>query len=179
MIPVVANMRHSYLILGMVLLSLIAEPAAAASREVQSLTWEQFRSEVANRRLNGRRVDVRLLSGKTVKSTLRRVEADSILVELNPNIGEQYRTATAEASIPRAEVSSIRFGGRQGKHGLIGGLVGLGASGAIIGGAAAATPSGEGHGMEGIFVLVPVMALGGYFIGRHYDKVIPEFHIIP
>ncbi len=171
-------MRHPLLVLSLVFF-ILAEPVWAAADEAKSVNWAQLREEVATRRLNNRSVTIRVSDGKTVSSTLRRIEADGLVVASNPNTEKRWRATGLETKIPRAEVNSIKFAGRQGHRGLIGGLAGLGASGAIIGGAVAATPPGEGQGGEGMFALIPVMGLAGYFIGRHYDKRIPQYRIVP
>ena len=86
-----------------------------------------------------------------------------------------------EALLPRRTISSVRFEGRVGKSGPIGGLAGLAAGGAIAGVAASSGEGGscEGSSCGGVLLLIPVAAVGGWLIGRATQKPAPVFLIEP
>ena len=170
------GIRGDSLVVALVLV-MVTEPAFGAKAVVE-LTWAGFRQQLVPYKLIGRGVKVFLSDGTKVSSVLRKVEEDALVVDTIPNTAKQWSETGRETRIPRAQVSSLRFAGRAGHGGLIGGLVGLGAGGALVGGMAAAMPTAEGSSFAGALLLVPILAVSGYFIGRLHDKPIPEFRIV-
>ncbi len=158
--------------------TLLAQPLLAAGREVIKTDWNGFRQQVSSRKLHGRSAQIRLSGGRGIKTTLLDV-TDAALVVRATRATSQWRSADGKARIPRDQAASVRFRGRSGKRGIMGGLIGLGAGAGI--GAAIAT----GHDItEGsLVVILPVVAAGvaigfgvaGYFIGRSMDHPAPEF----
>ena len=164
------------LVLALVTL-LIVEPIGFAAVQEKAVSWADFRQDVGQLRLTGRRITVNLSTGGRVNSTLRRVEAESLVVESNPNTSKRWPTADGETRIPRAEVEVVKFLGRKGHGGLIGGLVGLGAAVGLV--AAASRTDAAGATAAGALIGFPVFGLGGYFIGRTADKPLPQYRILP
>jgi hypothetical protein len=114
-----------------------------------------------------------------VKTTLLEVNEGGLLVRLTRS-ARQWKTGEDKALIPKDQVGSVRFSGRVGSHGLIGGLVGLGAGAGI--GAAIAMNSECIEGTACLIVLpvvgTAVAAAGGvagYLIGRRTGQLAPEF----
>lgn len=157
---------------------LLAQPLLAADREVIHTDWNGFRQQVSSRKLEGRPAQIRLSGGSDIKTTLLEGTDAALVVRAN-RATQQWKSADGKAHIPKDQVASVRFGGRSGKRGILGGLIGLGAGAGI--GAAIAT----GHDItEGsLVVILPVVAVGvaigcglaGYFIGRSMDRPAPEF----
>ncbi len=155
-------------------------PSVAVERPSVTTDWAGFREQVAQRKLRNRSVRIVLASGSEIKATLTRVEENGIMVRLN-RATKQWATGKEEAVLPRQAVSSVAFVGKVGRGGLIGGLVGLGAGAAIAGAAAAAEGGGtcEGGSCGAVLLLIPVLAVGGWLIGRATEKPAPVFVIQP
>jgi hypothetical protein len=153
---------------------LLAEPGLAAEREVIRADWSRFRQQVWMRKPFQRHVRVTLSGGGEIKTTLVRVEDNGLIVKAT-KAAKQWAFGPEQAMIPREQVGAVRFGGRIGHRGMIGGLVGLGAGVAI--------PVGIGAwrddpwtGLAAI-LLGPICGTAGYLIGHAIDKPAPEFVI--
>jgi len=154
---------------------LSSDSAFAAERELLTLDWTHFRREVENRKLLNRTARIVLTEGGEFKALVRKIEEDGIIVMANRST-RAWAAGGQNAKIPRDLVASIRFNGRTGKGGLIGGLAGLGASAAIVGGTAG-TVDCEGAACGAVLLYIPICALAGYLIGRVTMKPAPAFRI--
>ena len=94
---------------------------------------------------------------------------------------KQWSSGADQALTLRAEVVSVRSGGHTGKGRLIGALAGAGAAIAV------ATTTDTGVTEGGFALLLPLGAacmviigvVGGYYIGRAFDRPGPEFVLTP
>ena len=159
---------------------LVAEPVAAAEREVVKSDWNGFRQQVSSRKLEGRSVRIRLSGGGEVKTNLLEVTETGFVVRAT-RATKQWKSVDDKARIPKEQVASVRFGGRVGRGGLIGGLVGLGAgagaTSVLIAGiqtSGRSPPDLSAVIFAGI-VFTAVGGLVGYFIGRSIARPAPEF----
>jgi hypothetical protein len=154
--------------------------AMGADRLVIKTDWAGLREQVAQRKLKDRGAQISLTSGVEINTILIRVEENGIVVRSN-RATQQWTSGKGEALLPRPTVASVYFRGKVGKGGLIGGLAGLGVGAALAG---AAAKSMEGGGCEGdacaaVVVLIPIVALGGWLVGRATEKPAPVFVIQP
>jgi RNase P/RNase MRP subunit p29 len=159
---------------------LLAEPVAAASREVIKTGWNGFQEQVSARKLTGHSVRITLQGGGVAKTNLLQATPTGLVVRETRET-KQWNSEKGKSTIPNEQVVSVRFAGRVGHKRLIGALAGLGGGAAI--GAAFATGSDltEGVGV----ILIPVGAASiavigavvGYFVGRAFDRPAPEFVI--
>jgi len=118
-----------------------------------------------------------LASGDEIKAGLIRVAENGLVVSSN-RATKQWLSSKGEATVPREAIFSVRFDGRVGRGGLIGGLVGLGA-GAAVTGVLARAESGtcEGSGCGMVVLLIPLAAVTGWLIGRTTAQPAPMFEI--
>jgi hypothetical protein len=160
---------------------LLAELAVAAEREVIQSDWQGFQQHVNQLHFRGRSARIRLHNGGEVKTELLEVNGDAMRVRLTRAL-RQWKSGEGVAEIPKDQVASVRFGGRMGHGGLIGGLAGLGA-GAGIGAAVAMNTDC----FEGVCVVLRPVAgvafacigsLIGYLVGRATGRPAPEFVLI-
>jgi hypothetical protein len=128
------------------------------------------------RKLVKRTVRITLAGGGEIKSTLVGVEDNGLIIKAT-KATKQWASGPEQARIPREQVSAVRFGGRIGHRGLIGGLVGLGAGVAIPVGISASRGYEEVPAALGAIVLGPVSGIAGYLVGLAMDKPAPEFFI--
>jgi hypothetical protein len=153
---------------------LLAAPGLAAEREVIRADWSGFRQQVSMRKLLRRNVRVTLSGGGEIKSTLVRVEDNGLIVKAT-KAAKQWASGPEQATIPREQVSAVRFGGRIGHRGLIGGLVGLGAGVAIP--LVIAASREDPYAVLGAPPLGLIGGTAGYLIGHFTDRPAPEFVI--
>ena len=168
-------MMRSILARALVVL-LIAEVMPAAEPVAVRTDWKGFREQVAQRNLKNRRVWISVNSGGEIKATFLGVAENGLVVGAN-GATKQWSSGKAEATVPRDLIGMVRFGGKVGRRGLIGGLVGLGVGAAITGGAAAGMSGGEceGGSCGAVFIAIPLFAVAGYFIGHALDQPAPFF----
>ncbi len=147
-----------------------AEPVAVRT------DWKGFQEQVAQRKLKNRRVWISVNSGGEIKATFLRVAENGLVVMPN-GATKQWTSGKEEATVPREVIGMVRFGGKVGRGGLIGGLSGLGAGAAIAGGSAASMSGGkcEGSACGAVLIVIPVLAGVGYLIGHALDKPAPIF----
>ena len=123
-------------------------------------------------RLNNRAVWSSLRTGERIKLFLKKTSEDGLVVHANGRTKE-WNLGKGEAKVPRAMIQSVRFTGKVGRGGLIGGLAGLGAGGALIG--AAATGESEGY-VRAASLLAPILfGVAGYFVGSVFSPSAPAF----
>ena len=161
-------------------LLIVTELVAAREGMVVKTNWSGFRGQVTQRKLENRSVWISLPSGDEIKCRLTRVGENGIVVRSN-RATKHWTSGKGEATVPRDAISSVRFGGKVGKGGLIGGLVGLGAGAAVTGAVAAGMGGGacEGPSCGAVMVLIPLAAVGGWLVGRATAKSAPVFVIQP
>lgn len=138
--------------------------------------WSGFQRQVSLRKLSPRSVRVALPGGGEIKTTLVQVEDNGLTVKATKAM-KQWASGPERAFIPREQVRSVRFGGRIGHRGLIGGLLGLGAGVAVPVGIGASRGYEEVPSGLAAIVLGPALGAVGYLIGRATDKPAPEFVI--
>jgi hypothetical protein len=164
-------------ILARMLIVLWVVQAMPAAEPVAVRTdWKGFREQVAQRKLKSRGVRISMVSGGEVKADFLRVAENGLVVKSNSKT-KQWASGKEEATVPREVISMVRFGGKVGRGGLIGGLLGL-ATGAAITGAVAASMGGgecEGGACGAVIVLIPLLAGAGYLIGHAMDQPAPIF----
>jgi hypothetical protein len=140
--------------------------------------WIGFQRHVGQHALSDRAAQITLTTGETIKAVFLRTEDSGLVVRANRKT-RQWKTKEGEALVPRALVSGVKFTGKMGHGGLIGGLAGLGAGAGVA--AAAAKSVGEGNCEGGscgaVVLVVPLLAIAGYFIGRSTSKPAPSFVI--
>lgn len=163
--------------LGLALVALLlAAPGQAAEREVIRADWNGFQQQVSMRKLLRRNVRVTLSGGGEIKTALVRVDNNGLIVKAT-KAAKQWASGPEQAMIPREQVSAVRFGGRIGHRGLIGGLVGLGAGVGIPVGIGASRGYEEVPIALAAIPLGPICGTAGYLIGHFIDKPAPEFVI--
>ena len=139
--------------------------------------WKGFQQQVARHKLGNRKALVSLITGETISTFFLNASDEGLVVQSDKNT-RKWAMKEGNALVPRTIVSGVEFRGKIGRGGVIGGLTGLGAG---AGAAAAAVSSARGN-CEGVsclggLVLIPVLAIGGYFIGHAADKRAPSFII--
>ncbi len=155
---------------------LVSESGFGAQQKAITTDWTNFQQQVSIRKLSKRTVLVALTGGGEIKTTLFRVEDNGLIVQAT-KAAKQWASGPDQAIIPREQVSAVRFGGRTGHRGLIGGLVGLSA------GVVFPLGIGASRGYEEVptglvaVVLGPALAIAGYLIGHFMDEPAPEFVI--
>lgn len=158
--------------------ALLLIQTVSASESVRTTTdWNGFQQQVTQRRLHNRTAWISLTTGDTVKVFFLRAAADGLVVQANRKT-RQWTTKAGESMVPRDLVSAVRFTGRIGRGGLIGGLAGLGAGAGIA--AAAAANGGsccEGSTGGAVLLAIPALAGAGYLIGRAMGQPAPSFVI--
>ncbi len=168
--------------LSLTLCWLLVLPLPGEAKEAVHTDWKGLQKHVGSLKRN-ESVRVTLRSGKPVRTTLREIREEGLVVESVRDTA-QWDTAKGLSLIPRAEVSALRLTGRRGKARIWGTLIGLGAGA----GAGAAIAAGTSDVTEGYFpILRPVLAVGlagigalvGYLVGRGVDQGAPEFVLIP
>ncbi len=165
--------RRMELILAVLIL---ANPGLSAERDVITADWSGFQQQVSMRKLFQRSVRVTLSGGGEIKTTLVQVEDNGLIVKAT-KAAKQWASGPERAMIPREQVRSVRFEGRIGHRGLIGGLIGLGVGVAVPVGIGAAQDYEEVPSGLAAIVLGPVCGVVGYLIGHALDKPAPEFVI--
>jgi hypothetical protein len=155
---------------------LVAEAMPAAEPVAVRTDWKGFQEQVAQRKLKNRRVWISVNSGGEIKATFLRVAENGLVVMPN-GATKQWSPGKAEATVPRDVIGMVRFGGKVGRRGLIGGLVGLGVGAAITGATAASMGGGEceGGACGAVAIVIPLFAVAGYLIGHALDKPAPFF----
>lgn len=154
----------------------LADFGLAAERQTIRVDWSRFQQEVSTRKLLNRNVRFTISRGGEIKTTLVRVEDHGLTVKAT-KAARQWASGTEQASIPRAQISAVRFEGRMGHRGLIGGLVGLGAGVGIPVGVGASRDYGEVPSGLAAIILGPALGTAGYLIGHFLDTRAPEFII--
>ncbi len=127
---------------------LVAPPLGGAEREVIRTNWSGFQKEVSTRRLKGRSIRV-ATAGKEIKTELVDV-LDTQLVVRATRATKQWGD-----KLPKDQITSVRFNGRMGKHGVLGMFVGLGAGAGIGAGVASGYDISEGVGV----ILIPILSV--------------------
>lgn len=163
---------------ALIAMLMVTDLVAAGEDVTVKTNWTGFQEQVAQRKLRNRRAHISLASGGEVKTILMRVEENGIVVGLNRET-RQWTSGKQEALVPRQDISSVRFDGKTGRGGLIGGLAGLGAGAAATAGAAAGMGGGncEGSSCGAVILLIPVAAVCGWLVGRTTQKPAPVFVI--
>lgn len=158
--------------------AILAAPSAPAAESAIKTTWSGFQQQATRQKLSSRAARISLDTGGEFKATFLRAEDDGLVVRANKQT-RRWATSRGEAKIPRDSVSGIRFTGKVGRGGLIGGLAGLGAGAGIVAALASSWSSGdcEGNSCGGVLLLIPVLAVVGYFAGHAVDKRAPAFLI--
>ncbi len=159
----------------------LAAPSAAAERETVRANWSDFQMQVSGRHLEGRKLRVTLSSGMEIKTRLRSVSGAGLVVR-NGRDTKQWSSGSADATIPKEQVRSVRFEGHLGHRGILGGVIGF-VAGVGIGSAIAASQDAftisEGPAIIAIPVGITAGAIGlgvaGYYIGRATSPPAPEF----
>lgn len=161
---------------------LVGQSVIAAEPTVTKTNWTGFQGRVALLKLEERRALILLNTGSEVKAFVLRAEEIGLLVRRN-KATNQWATGPKEAMLPRDIISSVRFTGKMGRHGLLGGLAGAGAGLAIIAGVVAASGGIQTESAASMVavLLSPVWVVAGtvagYHIGRAADKPAPTFII--
>jgi hypothetical protein len=155
---------------------LVAEAMPAAEPVAVRTDWKGFREQVAQRNLKNRRVWIYVNPGGEIKATFLGVAESGLVVRSN-RATKQWSSGKEEATVPQNVIGTVRFGGKAGRRGLIGGLVGLGVGAAITGATAASMGGGEceGGACGAVAIVIPLFAVAGYFIGHALDKPVPVF----
>jgi hypothetical protein len=158
------------------LVFLTALPPALAAPPQLAVSWDELRNNIAQRRLNNRKVVVTLADGREAKSVLLRAEAGALVLEKREELSAWL--VDKEVRIPRSDISQVRFPGRSGHARLIGTLAGVG-GGLGVSSFAAASDDDFQTSVVALFAVgvTAAAAVGGYFIGRSIDKEIPVFRI--
>ncbi len=156
---------------------MVSNLAMAAEAAVVKTNWSGFQKEVRRLNFHERGARISLVSGGEIKVLFMRVEDQGIVVRLN-RATSQWKSGAQEATVPRDAVAGVRFSGKIGKKGLIGGLVGLGL-GALTAGLSVAGDGGncEGGACGAGLVLIPLGAVGGYLLGYAKNRPAPVFVI--
>ncbi len=154
----------------------LAIPGFAAEMEVIRTSWGGFGEQTVARKLLKKDVEITLLAGNRFRTRLLAVEEQGLQVEKN-KATRSWSDRGDQALVPREQIRSVRFLGRKGHHGLLGGLIGLGAGLAVP---AIALRNVE-EGSYGLLAL-PLLGMGiggvsGYVIGYYTDRKQPEFII--
>lgn len=153
-------------LLGMLgaMLLLLQQPALGAQEERLQLEWGQLAEHI-----QGRKVMMMLRSGQELEGEVRSVESQSLRIQISKS-SRSY--ATGLHSIPRSEVSVLRYEERSGPWRALGTGIGAG------GGAAAGIPiyryaDNESRPKAGAAIAAGLIAGGaalGYLIGRQADR---------
>ena len=139
--------------------------------------WSGFQQQVARRTLDNRKARVSLSTGETLNTFVFSTSDDGLVVQTD-RYTRRWATKGGKALVPRTIIIGVEFRGRVGRGGLIGGLAGLGAgAGAAAAAASAEDGKCEGATCGGTLVFIPLLAVGGYFIGRVASKNAPSFII--
>lgn len=153
-----------------------ADLVSARERLVVNTDWAGFRDQVAQRNLKNRTVRISLAAGDEVKTWLIRVDESGIVVKSN-RATKQWLSNKGETMVPRDQISSVRFEGRVGRGGLIGGLAGLGAGVAVTAVVGGGMDACEGGSCGVILLLIPLTTIGGWLAGRATAQPAPVFEI--
>ena len=105
---------------------LMGQNVFAAEPSVTKTDWAGFQERVGTLKLKGYKALILLDTGNDISAYVLRVEANGLVVRRN-RVTKQWATTQDEAILPQNIISSVHFSGRRGRHGLIGGLAGLGA----------------------------------------------------
>jgi hypothetical protein len=155
---------------------LVTQPGLGARPDPVKTDWSGFRQQVSARNLLNRSVRIKLSTGGEITTTLIRADANGLLVNKTKHT-EQWASSRDHALVPREQVTGVRFTGRRGNRGLIGGLVGVGV------GVAVPLGVGASHGTEAVYsglvavLLAPLFGLAGFLIGHLADEPAPQFVI--
>jgi hypothetical protein len=149
----------------------------AAERSAVRTDWNGFREQVAQLKLKNRDARIGLTAGADIKALFVRAEENGVVVRLDRAL-RQWKISETEAMVPRDSVASVRFGGRIGHRGLIGGLAGLGLGAAL--GAAATQGNNIGAPVTALGAVAFSIGLGllGYNVGHFSDRRAPSFFIV-
>jgi hypothetical protein len=169
-------MKRSFL--AQTLIVFLTVQALTAAESAVKTTWSGFQEQVIRLKLNKRAAWISVSGGTKFKATFLRAEDGGMVVKTNQET-KRWATQDGEAMISRDSVQTVRFTGKIGRRGLIGGLAGLGA-GAGVAGAAAANGGGgncEGGACGAALLVIPMLAGLGYLVGHALDKPAPSFII--
>lgn len=115
----VVNMGPSVLAQAVAVL-LVVQALPAAEPAVKT-TWSEFQQQVTQGRLNNRAARISTSAGDQFNTVFLGAVADFLVVTADRKT-KQWATKNGEATIPRDSVSTVRFSGKTGRRGLIGGL---------------------------------------------------------
>jgi len=153
------------------------QAVSAAEPVVARTDWNGFQRQVTQRRLNNRTARISLTTGEEIKAVVLKTNQDGLVVEANRKTGP-WNTSGGQAVVPKGVISIVKFTGKTGHGGMIGGLAGLAAGGAIAGaGASSQAGNCEGGACGIILLAIPAFGVAGYLIGRAVSAPAPTFVI--
>jgi hypothetical protein len=168
-------MRVIDVVLG---LGFLSSAVHGAARESLPVTWTEFQRQMETQSRDS--VRVFLNNGTDVDARILRIEGDGLVVSRTGNT-RLWETSASEAKIPRPLIARIRVNGREGKRGLMGGLIGLGAGAALTTGTWAyyrgVDREAGFYNTAATATSIPAGALAGYLVGRFTSKLAPEYVI--
>ena len=159
--------------LGIFLL-LLAKPCFAAEMEVIRTSWGGFQEQALARKLLRKDVEITLLAGNRFRTRLLAIEEQGLRVDKN-KATRLWSDRGDQALIPREQIRSVRFLGRKGHNGLMGGLFGLGTGLAVP--SIATRDVEEGYAFLAVPLFGAIGGVSGYVIGYLTDRKLPEFVI--
>jgi hypothetical protein len=151
-----------------------SEPQAGRSSDVLELRWSELSPLI-----QGRRVDVTMTDGATVRGDVLAVRDEALVIDVRRASGGA-QDAHRQGNVPRTLVSLIRLersGSSWGKN--LGTVIGV-LTGVVVGGYVAATATDSaGAGIPTFLAVASGFTLAGYYSGRHIDRTVTTIRVIP
>jgi hypothetical protein len=153
----------------------VSEPQrAGASSDVLELRWSELPPL-----LQGRRVDVTLTDGTTIRGDVLAVRDEELVVDVR-RASRGVQDAHRQGNVPRTSVSIIRFqrsGSSWGRN--LGTVIGV-LTGVVVGAyVAATTTDSAGAGIPTFLAVASGFTLAGYYSGRHLDRTVSTIRVMP
>jgi hypothetical protein len=123
-----------------------------------------------------RKAKVLLSDGTKVEGEVLAVRPESLVLEVNKT-SDKHVWPKGQTEVPRTSVTQFRLVKDSGPGKLIGGIVGT--VGGIMTAGVIAYYSGGGAGIAGLFIVIPAMAVGGYYLGKLADVRTRLITIVP
>jgi hypothetical protein len=124
-----------------------------------------------------RKAKVLLSDGTKVEGPVLAVRPASLVLEI-AKTSDKHAWPKGQTEIPRTSVSQFRLVKDSGPGKLVGGILGT-VGGIMTTGAIVALTESAGALVAGLFVAIPAMAVGGYYLGKLADVRTRLITIVP